>query len=62
LRNARIGSADRPDDWVVYLMPVVSVLGDHASPYLCAAPMLLRLALLVFLGRTAGRCDGHNVN
>jgi hypothetical protein len=32
LRNARIGGADDPDDWVVYLVPVVSVLDDDDSP------------------------------
>jgi hypothetical protein len=31
LRSARTGSPDDPDDWVVYLIPVVSVDDRHES-------------------------------
>jgi hypothetical protein len=30
LRDSRIGGADDPDDWVVYLVPVISV-DDHKA-------------------------------
>jgi hypothetical protein len=29
LRDSRVGSADNPDDWVVYLVPVVSIDDDE---------------------------------